>query len=197
MTEHSDAGASAKEAYDAFAGAYEAFNKGYMYERWTATLLSAAEEAGLAGTRLLDVACGTGLSFIPMLERGWEVTACDISPAMLEIARVKPGVENVALTVADMSALPQLGEADLVWALNDALNYLHDRTELEATLAGMRRNLASRGFIVFDVNTLRTYRTFFSTERIVEADGRRFVWRGKMTADSVVPNLKAEAVFEE
>jgi ubiquinone/menaquinone biosynthesis C-methylase UbiE len=47
------------------------------------------EARGIAGHRLLDVACGTGKSFIPMLEKVWEVTACDISPKMVAIARTK------------------------------------------------------------------------------------------------------------
>ena len=45
----------------------------------------------LRGRRLLDVACGTGRSFLPMLERGYDVTACDISPAMAARAREKSG----------------------------------------------------------------------------------------------------------
>ena len=56
------------------APAYDEFNRGYKYERWVGRLLEQAEVAGLEGNRLLDVACGTGLSFTPMLDRGWQVT---------------------------------------------------------------------------------------------------------------------------
>ena len=74
---------AARRAYDVLAPSYDAFTLGfgYKYETWTATLLAKAEEEGLRGNRLLDVACGTGFSFIPLLERGWEVTGCDISPS--------------------------------------------------------------------------------------------------------------------
>ena len=81
------AGNEVRLTYDTYAPAYEDFNHGYMYERWTGRLLETAEAAGLAGNRLLDIACGTGLSFVTMLERGWQVTGCDISPAMLESPR--------------------------------------------------------------------------------------------------------------
>jgi ubiquinone/menaquinone biosynthesis C-methylase UbiE len=91
MNENWPAGDSARTAYDAYASAYDAFNRGYMYERWTGRLLGKAEEAGLRGSRLLDIGCGTGLSSIPMVGRGWQVTACDISPRMLEVARTKIG----------------------------------------------------------------------------------------------------------
>src|SRR5512143_3404997 len=76
-------------AYDCLAPYYDAFTAGYDYATWTAALEALAAEHGLAGKRLLDVACGTGKSFLPFLGRGYEVTACDISPAMLAIARTK------------------------------------------------------------------------------------------------------------
>src|SRR6476660_6178392 len=91
MSVQGSAGNQVKLTYDTYAPAYEDINHGYMYERWTGRLLEKAEEAGLEGDRLLDIACGTGLSFVTMLERGWKVTGCDISPAMLAIAEEKFG----------------------------------------------------------------------------------------------------------
>jgi SAM-dependent methyltransferase len=191
-----DSGNEVKQTYDTYAPAYEDFNHGYMYERWTGRLLGKAEEAGLEGDRLLDIACGTGLSFVTMLERGWKVTGCDISPAMLEIAEEKFG-DRAELFVADMRELPEIGEFDLIWAINDPLNYLLSVEELEATLDGMRRNLARDGIALFDVNTLVTYRTFFSEEIVVQQNGRQLVWKGKLTPEEVTPGVFAEAAFEE
>jgi SAM-dependent methyltransferase len=190
------AGNEVKQTYDTYASAYEDFNHGYMYERWTGRLLEKVEEAGLAGDRLLDIACGTGLSFVTMLERGWKVTGCDISPAMLEIAEEKFG-DRAELFVADMRELPEVGEFDLIWAINDPLNYLLSVEELEATLDGMRRNLAPAGIALFDINTLVTYRTFFSQEVVVNQNGRQMVWKGKLTPEEVAPGVFAEASFEE
>ena len=110
---------------------------------------------GLRGDRLLDVACGTGKSFIPMLERGWEVTACDISPAMVEMARAKVG-DAAELSVADMRELPVFGEFDLVWCLDDAVNYLLGTEELERALTrDGGATSAPDGLLMFDVNTMQ------------------------------------------
>jgi SAM-dependent methyltransferase len=70
-------------------------------------------------------------------QAGWEVTACDISPSMLELARAKAG-DVARLSVADMRELPTFGEFDLVWALDDAVNYLLSGEELGKALSGMR-----------------------------------------------------------
>ncbi len=183
----------ARGTYEAFAASYDDFNHRYRFERWTGKLLACAEDAGLEGRRLLDVGCGTGLSFISQLEAGFEVTGCDISPAMLAQARAKVG-ERVRLVEADMRALPRLGEFDLIWAVNDAINYLMGPADLEAALGGMRRNLAPAGVVVFDVNTLATYRRFFAEEVVVERAGRRLVWRGSASAVQA-PGSTFEADF--
>ena len=188
-------GVSVKRTYDAFAETYEQFNHGYMYERWTRRLLEKAEEDGVEGRRLLDIGCGTGLSFIALLESGWEVTGCDISPAMLERARARTG-DSATLVGADMRSLPELGEFDLVWSLNDSLNDLLSPGELEAALSGMQRNLAPGGVVLFDLNTLTIYRTNFSNEAVVEAGGRRLVWEGQMSPSEIAPGSINEARFE-
>lgn len=191
-------GDASKQAYEVLAPSYDAFTLGfgYKYETWTATLLAKAEEEGLRGNRLLDVACGTGFSFIPLLDRGWQVTGCDVSAAMVEGARAKVG-DRAELVVADMRELPVLGEFDLIWAINTPLIYLLGGEELEATLAGMRRNLAPDGLALFDTMTMKTARTFFSERFEVERDGKRFTWTGKLGAGEVKPGSVGGGRLEE
>jgi len=187
-------GRGAESAYEAFAPVYDDFTAGYDTETWLGDLLPELRRHGLSGRRLLDVGCGTGKSFLPMLEWGWEVTACDISPAMLELARAKVG-DAVELSVADMRELPAFGEFDLVWALDDAINYLLSSDELGEALGGMRANLALGGLLMFDVNTLHAYRTFFAETMRVERGGRTLVWRGRGSPE-VEPGSISEAGFE-
>jgi SAM-dependent methyltransferase len=184
----------AEEAYDAIAPVYDDFTAHHNYEMWLGNLLPELRRHGLRGRRLLDVGCGTGKSFLPMLERGWEVAACDISPAMLELARTKVG-DAARLAVADMRKLPVLGEFDLVWTLDDAVNYLLSGKELGDALSGMRANMAPGGLLMFDLNTLSTYRTFFAETEQVERGGRRLVWRGQASANAA-PGSISEARFE-
>jgi SAM-dependent methyltransferase len=172
----------ALDTYQAMAPVYDDFTAHYDYEGWLTDLLKILEANGLTGRRLLDVACGTGKSFLPMLPRGWEVIGCDLSPAMLALAEEKAG-DLVELSVADMRDLPRLGEFDLVWALDDAINYLLSPEELEEALRGMRDTLAATGLLLFDVNELLVYRTFYTETSVVEQGGKRFVWRGLAPAD--------------
>jgi SAM-dependent methyltransferase len=174
---------SAEEAYEAIAPVYDEFTAHHDYELWLGNLLQPLEDQGLSENRLLDVGCGTGRSFLPMLDKGWEVTACDISPSMLELASAKAG-GRARLSVEDMRELPVLGEFDLVWALDDAVNYLLSVDDLERALRGMRANLAPDGLLLFDLNTLHTFHTFFAENDVIKRAGRRFVWTGQTAPDA-------------
>jgi SAM-dependent methyltransferase len=167
----------ARLAYDALAPGYDDLTSGHDHAGWTGLLEAHARDAGLTGVRLLDIACGTGNTLLPMLERGYEVTGIDISEAMLAEARRKTG-GRARLLWGDVRELPAVGEFDLIWCLGDALNYLDTEMELAAALVGMRRNLARDGVVMFDVNTLGTFRTLYTSmlaipgsERIVLLEG--------------------------
>ena len=181
-------------AYQAMAPAYDAFTAHEDHESWLAELLPHLEQHGLVGDRLLDVGCGTGKSLIPMLERGWRVSGYDISPRMLAFARRKVGAA-ADLRVADMRKQPNIGYFDVVWAINDALNYLLSEQALWDALSGMRRNLAIGGLLVFDLNTLRTYRTVFAKGRVVKTNGPNLIWTG-FARPSEPPGSECEALFE-
>jgi SAM-dependent methyltransferase len=184
----------AREAYDAFAPYYDRFTASHDHATWTADLEALARSAGLRGRRLLDVACGSGKSFLPFLERGYEVTACDISPAMAGIAAEKAG-HRARVEVHDMRALPLLGAFDLILCIDDAVNYLLEPDELTAALAGMRRNLAPSGVIVVDTNSLGTYRRFFAGLQVVADEDLVIVWRGESSAE-LPPGGRASATTQ-
>lgn len=183
----------AEVAYESIAPVYDDFTAHHNYADWVEMLLALATTHGLAGETVLDVACGTGRSFEPLLARGWRVTGCDISAGMLAAAREK-AAGRVRIEHADMRTLPVFGSFDLALCLDDALNYLHSEAELEATLRGMAANLAPGGIVVFDSNTLVNYRTFFAERVEVEARGVRMIWEGLATEEAA-PGEIFEARF--
>ena len=170
----------ARATYDAFAPIYNEFTHQNDYEMWLGeVLLPELEKHGLKRGRALDVGCGTGRAFAPLLRRGWELRACDLSPGMLERAREEGG-ERVQLDVVDMRELPTYGEFELVLSMNDAVNYLLADADLERALARMRANLAADGLLLFDVNSKGTYDSgaWSGGSHDVEYEGRRWTWRG-------------------
>jgi SAM-dependent methyltransferase len=180
------------QAYAVLAPAYDLLTARYAYPTWLATIEQLAFRYGLAGRRVLDVGCGTGKSFMPLLERGFEVTACDISPEMVAEARRKADGRADVL-VADMRRLPVLGEFDLVICLNDGINHLLGLGEVADAFAGFRANLAPGGLLVFDVTTLAAYREV--PDVVVEDEERLVRWRGA-PAEMTGPGAEAEIVID-
>jgi SAM-dependent methyltransferase len=172
----------ARRAYDVFAGFYDDFTADHDYDGWVGKVEAMARGLGAPGRDVLDLACGTGSSFVPLLSRGYRITATDVSPAMAAAARRK-GRGRVPVHVADMRRLPLLGRFDLVWCLGEAVNYLHDRSELAASFDGVRRNLREGGLFVFDTVTLGSFRSILSSLSVIAGAERVLVLDGKGSPD--------------
>src|SRR5215208_5956880 len=162
--------------YDAFAPFYDAFTAGSDYEAWSEHVLALARRHGLRGSRVLDVACGTGKSFIPLLRRGFKATGAQ-------------------LVEADMRELPPLGDFDLITCFDDSLNHLLSESDLARAVASMGGLLGQRGLLLFDLNTLLAYRTTFAIDTVSVSEGMTFVWRGDSSPDAA-PGSAATAQIE-
>jgi SAM-dependent methyltransferase len=171
------AGENALETYEAFAPFYDAFTAGYEYDSWMGDVEAWARECGLGGRDLLDAACGTGNSFMPMLSRGYRVVGCDLSPAMVAQARAKAR-GRAQVVVADLRALPWRERFDLVTCVDDSVNYLLSTADLIAAMRSIHDALRPGGLAVFDFNSLLMYRTSFASDFTVGVGARRFRWRG-------------------
>jgi SAM-dependent methyltransferase len=188
---------SSAEAYDRFAPIYDEFTAGNNYELWLGrVLLPELEKHGLRRGRVLDVGCGTGRAFEPLLDRGWDIVGCDPSVGMRRLARKnlrdKGGDSPTArITAWDARRLPLVSSDgfDLILALNDVVNYLIEDGDLTRFFKGVARNLAPAGLVCFDANSLGLMRHSFAGGGM---DRGKWTWRG--SAEAVEPGGSYEAI---
>jgi SAM-dependent methyltransferase len=91
----------------------------------------------VAGRHVLHLQCGTGESTAELVDLGALVTAVDISPEALDIARQR--VPTAAFMEADVQALPlelRHHRFDLVYTGGGVLHWLHDLDSWAAGIAG-------------------------------------------------------------
>lgn len=69
-----------------------------------------SERAALAGRRVLDVGCGGGLLAEALAQAGANLTAIDLAPGMIEVARLHAAASTLAIDYRIMSAA-ELAEA--------------------------------------------------------------------------------------
>ena len=99
---------------------------------------------------ILDLACGTGSQVFWLAGRGFRVTGCDISPAMLRIARNKS--RKADLRLGDMRTFRD-GTFDGAVTISNAVGHL-TRRDFERAMRNIRANLTPSGLYVFDIYNL-------------------------------------------
>ncbi|QND84110.1 SAM-dependent methyltransferase [Chromobacterium vaccinii] len=97
----------------------------------------------------LDLGCGTGLLAAKMAERV-EVTGLDPAPAMLDIARARPGGGQVAWRLADARDFELNRRFDLIYCAGHAFQSFLAETDRRAVFRQVRRHLARGGRFAFE-----------------------------------------------
>lgn len=118
-----------------------------------------AERATLADQRVLDVGCGGGLLAEALARAGAHVTAIDLAPGMIEVARLHALDASLAidyrLAAAEELAVAEAGAFDVV----TCMEMLEHVPEPEAMVATLARTLRPGGALF--VSTLnRNLRSF-------------------------------------
>lgn len=101
-----------------------------------------AERATLAGARVLDVGCGGGLLAEALARAGAKVTAIDLAPGMIEVARLHAMEQRLEIdyrmVAAESVAAAEGGSFDVVTCM-EMLEHVPDPAQMVATLATLVR----------------------------------------------------------
>ncbi|MHC5902989.1 class I SAM-dependent methyltransferase [Streptomyces sp. S6] len=103
----------------------------------------------LRAHQILDVGCGTGTLALLLAWQGHSVTGVDPAGASLDIARAKPGADEVRWLHGDATDLPALN-ADLAVMTGNAAQAVVDEDLWADTLRGVRAALRPGGWFVFE-----------------------------------------------
>ncbi|MBX9299437.1 class I SAM-dependent methyltransferase [Chromobacterium piscinae] len=97
----------------------------------------------------LDLGCGTGLLAAKMAERA-EVVGLDPARAMLDIARARPGGEQVEWRQDDARNFELSRRFDLIYCAGHAFQSFLTETDRRAVFRQVRRHLARGGRFAFE-----------------------------------------------
>jgi glycine/sarcosine N-methyltransferase len=119
------------------------------------TALSFLDSRVQPGSRILDIACGTGDYSIALAERGHRVTGIDLDRAMIRSARGKVQELEAApdFRVMDMLSMTDVLEPgfDLVFCIGNSLVHLETDEQIGQLLADCRTLLSAAGVLVVQI----------------------------------------------
>jgi hypothetical protein len=108
--------------------------------------------SGLAGGgRALEFAIGTGRIALPLAARGVEVSGIDLSEAMVEELRRKPGGPALGVTVGDIATTRAEGSFRLVYLVFNTIGNLTTQEAQVACFANAAGHLEPGGSFVIEV----------------------------------------------
>ncbi|MHB8463272.1 MAG: class I SAM-dependent DNA methyltransferase [Acidimicrobiales bacterium] len=108
--------------------------------------------ADLAGTgAALELAIGTGRVALPLSERGIRVHGIELSPAMVEQLRAKPGAEKIEVAIGDMATTTVDGSFAVVYLVFNTIMNLTTQEEQVACFRNAAAHLEPGGHFVVEV----------------------------------------------
>lgn len=162
--------------YETFAAVYDTIMDDSLYDRWTDFSLRHFPKGK---TKLLELACGTGIQSVRFAQAGFDVTGLDLSKEMLELAkkRAKTAHQTIDFVEGNMLNLSSLPEFDLVTCYSDSICYMQDEVEVGYVFSEVASHLSSGGVFIFDVHSTYQIDDIFPGYTYHEnADDFAFVW---------------------
>jgi SAM-dependent methyltransferase len=132
------------------AGSYDADTAGMFDPSEVAAEIDVLCE--LAGDGLaLEFAIGTGRIALPLAARGVEVAGIELSEAMVEQLRRKPGGSAISVTIGDMASARVEGSFALVYLVFNTIGNLTSQEQQLACFENAARHLTDGGRFVIEL----------------------------------------------
>lgn len=145
--------------YQGLANVYDQLMENIDYQEWAQYIKLITEKHNKEIESVLDIACGTGNTSIPLAQMGLRVTGVDLSLPMLQQARKKSAdaKTEIIFLQQDIKELELSREFDLVTCFQDGLNYLINEEEIKRCFQSINKTLSDEGMFIFDLNAVKKY----------------------------------------
>ena len=124
-----------------------------LFDKGEAVAFLAERSRGADGTgegRTLELAIGTGRIALPLAQQGVDVHGVDISEAMVERLRAKPGGADIPVTIGDFADAPVPGRFDLVYLVFNTIYALTTQEDQLRLFRNVADHLTDQGVFVVE-----------------------------------------------
>lgn len=174
--------------YNDFAYYYDELTGDIDYDSWCGFIIKALKDNNIKYNDVLEMACGTGNMSFRMAERGYNVTAFDLSSDMLSIASGKAldrGV-NINFLCQDMRDIKIKDKYGIILCMCDSINYLDGSDDLMRLFKWVNCHLKDGGIFIFDINSSYKLRQIIGNNIFTyDNDNIVYIWDNSLYTDKV------------
>ena len=134
---------------DVFCQVYNTFGWNYYPEIFGELLLQWLRRQDFHPKTAMDLGCGTGILCEILHKNGIRASGMDFSSGMIDIARSSN--PEIDYQVADMITFCPDMQFDLITCTGDALNHIHDLSDVARIFQNVLRYTAPGGYFIFDI----------------------------------------------
>ena len=157
--------------YKEFSQIYDVLMNDIDYEKWTSFITEK-----IKGSKILEAACGTGSITRLLADRGFKVTAFDLSEDMLMRAYEKLGRNpRIKLLNMDMTGFKIDDKFDAAVCCCDGVNYIN-KNEIKDFFNNVYNHLNEASYFIFDLSTQYKYETMFNETYVYDDREIFYVW---------------------
>lgn len=167
------------DSYTVLAEYYDLLTTDVPYLNWADYIEKQFTRHKASIHSIVELGCGTGTLAAVLAQRGYQMTAVDLSPDMLSVAAEKCEGLDVQLVCQDMSRLALPEQTDAVICCLDSLNYVTRPALVQRTFKRVYDALKPGGLFLFDVKTPFALESADGQVYIDENDEVYCVWRGE------------------
>ncbi len=162
------------------------------------------------GSSVIDCSCGTGFQAIWLAQKGYQVTAADISEGMVNEARNNASQEKVNIKFITSSYVDICNKVDqqfdFAMCYGNSFAHINSLEMLDNTMASMRKILKPDCYFMFDIHNWEKdidNPLYDGQEIVIEKDGQKFKvryeieingWLKKGCFTTIIRNLSDNTV---
>lgn len=175
-----------KNSYKQFSQIYDLLMDDIEYEKWTSFIIERIGDS----SNILEAACGTGNITKHLAERGYHITAFDLSQDMLMRAYDKLGRNpGVRLLNQDMTSFKIDDKFEAAICCCDGVNYLSE-AQVAAFFNRVYEHLKINGKFIFDISTRYKYDTVLNDTYVYDDGDIFYVWENTHDSEGSFVNIE-------
>ncbi len=179
--------------YQEFSNVYDELMTEIDYDQWVNYLQRMFFNAKEDIKTVIEFGCGTGNITLRLAEKGYQMTAVDLSESMLTVADEKANekkIKNIDFYMGDMSSFQINQKFDAVIACCDTVNYLKSLEDIRSFFLCSLDCLNEGGLLIFDINTTSKYKKVIADNTFIyNLDNVFCAWENELEKDKNKVNL--------